>query len=114
MKALRGPKIQPTWTVTIHMAGDIAVAKSLLRTEAWNNGLCVTISPQTFIYTAGEEEGFRVGFENYPRFPSRPKDITARAIQITEALIHVCRQRTGLVVTPKETIWITANAPGAR
>lgn len=102
-----------TVVVTIHMAGDLGEAKSLLRKICYDKGLCVTISPETFIYTGGEEEGVRIGFVNYPRFPSNLIEIWTLACSIAERLIVDLCQKTALVVGPTETLWITSEPPGA-
>jgi hypothetical protein len=65
----------PTYAVRLYIAGDVETAKRWLRHECWREGLCVTIEPTTFIYTGGEEDGFVVGFVNYPRFPTDPAGI---------------------------------------
>ncbi len=103
----------PTVSVAVYMAGDIDTAKRWLRREVYQRGLCVTIRPETFLYTGGEESGFSIGFVNYPRFPSSPGDTESRAIAIAEALVVECCQRTALVVG-RVTTWITTEPPGAR
>lgn len=96
----------PTYAVTIYLAGDLDTAKRWLRRECYERGLCVTVRRETFIYTAGEEDGFAVGLVNYPRFPSTPDDIWTRARSIAESLIRECCQRTALVVGPEQTEWL--------
>lgn len=94
----------PTYTVTIHMAGDIATARETCRRFCME-WLCVTLEPSTFIYTGGAEEGFRVGLLNYPRFPSEPEKILATAYRLADHLREACCQHSWLIVTPTETIW---------
>ena len=38
-------------------------------------GLCVTLTHTTFIYTGGREPGIIVGLINYPRFPRKQSEI---------------------------------------
>lgn len=95
----------PTFTVDIHMAGDIALAGQIIQRHAIDNGMCVTLLPQSFIYTGGREEGFRVGFINYPRFPEEPDVILAKAKMLADLLMHELGQRSYSIVTPIETIW---------
>jgi hypothetical protein len=104
-----------TFTVRLYMAGDIGHAKRLLREECYppNKGLCVTVEPTTFIYTGGEEEGFVVGFVNYPRFPSQPADLWARAHSIAEKLIPAMYKWSALLVAPDKTEWLTCRPEGA-
>lgn len=104
----------PTYTVLLKMAGDIDHAKQILRDECYHEGLCVTIDPTTFIYTGGEESGFVVGFVNYPRFPSAPVQLLARAVQIAEKLISALNQKTALLIAPDKTQWVKIDPPGVR
>lgn len=104
----------PTFTVIIHMAGDINTAKRFLRRECYREGLCVSVSPETFIYTGGEEIGFLVRLVNYPRFPSEPEELRQRAYKIAQALVVECNQKTALVMDSERTAWIQIRPPGAR
>jgi len=104
----------PTYTVTVYIAGDIETARRWLRRECYQAGLCVTATPTTFIYTGGEEAGFAVGFVNYPRFPSTPEEIWARAVIIAGELTIECCQRTALVVATDQTRWVHLAPPGAK
>ena len=101
-----------TIVVTIYMAGDIDTAKRWLRRRCYERGLCVTVTPTTFIYTGGEEAGFAVGFVNYPRFPSDADILCETAQQIADALIVECCQKSALIVAPDRTEWITKKPPG--
>lgn len=102
-------KQEPTYTVRLYMAGDIGEAKQMLREECYREGLCVTVGPTTFIYTAGEEQGFVVGFVNYPRFPTSQGALYERAERIARDLLRRCCQRTCLLVTPLCTVWLSIN-----
>ena len=96
-----------TYVVTLYLSGPIEVAKQALRAECLREGLCVTIEPTTFIYTGGEETGYRVGLLNYPRFPSEPGDLDYRAARIADMLLAHTHQHSALVVTPQVTYWRT-------
>ncbi|GAA4169352.1 hypothetical protein [Shinella granuli] len=98
-------KTTPSFNVDIHMAGDINAAALIIQRYAAETGLCVTLMPQSFIYTGGREEGFRVGFINYPRFPKEPGDIVARATDLARNLIVGLGQHSYSIVTPLETTW---------
>ncbi|MGU3661059.1 hypothetical protein [Methylobacterium fujisawaense] len=95
---------EPTFTATIHMAGDLRTATETCRRFCME-GLCVTIEPSTFVYTGGAEEGFRIGLLNYPRFPAEPTKILQTAFRLADALRLACCQHSWLIVTPDETIW---------
>lgn len=98
-------KSAPSFNVEIHMAGDIAAAGQAIQRYAAETGMCVTLTGQSFIYTGGREEGFKVGFINYPRFPKEPSDIVARAKDLAEVLLIQLGQHSYSIVTPVETIW---------
>lgn len=100
-------KTAPTFNVDIHMAGDITLAGQVIQRYAAETGLCVTLTPQSFIYTGGREEGFRVGFINYPRFPKEPADILSRARDLASVLRVQLGQHSYSIVTPTETIWVS-------
>lgn len=101
-------KAAPTYNVEIHMAGDIALAGQIIQRYAADNGMCVTLSPQSYIYTGGREEGFRVGFINYPRFPAEHTDqIFDKAKDIAALLMLELGQHSYSIVTPLETIWVS-------
>ena len=99
---------EPTYTVRLYMAGDLETAKRLLRTECYppNDGLCVTVEAVTFLYTGGEEQGLCVGFLNYPRFPTTPEKLWARAESIAARLIPALCQWSVLLVAPDKTAWL--------
>ena len=87
------------------MAGDISAAGQVIQRFAADRGMCVTLTGQSFIYTGGREEGFKVGFINYPRFPQDSSEIIARAHDIAELLLIQLGQQSYSIVTPVETIW---------
>lgn len=96
-----------TFVLSIMMAGDISAAKMICRKYCMETGFCVSIEPVSYIYTGGEEEGFRVGIMNYPRFPAT----NARLWECATAL--ACLLREGLyqhsysIIGPDMTVWHT-------
>lgn len=104
-------KTAPTWTVTIHMAGDIALAGQIIQRHAIDFPMCVTLTPASFIYTGGREEGFVVGFINYPRFPADDvRHIGEKAYALAGRLMHELGQHSFSIVTPEETTWYSRRA----
>ncbi len=93
--------------VRLYLSGPIEVAKQYMRGECIRKGLCVTIEPTTFIYTGGEEDGYVVGFVNYPKFPATEEEITARARLIMDGLLEATHQHSAMMVTPEVTEWIS-------
>lgn len=98
-------KTVPTFTADIHMAGDINAAGVAIQRYAADNGLCVSLTPQSFIYTGGREEGFKIGLINYPRFPKEPSEILARATELARTLLDQLGQHSYSIITPGETTW---------
>lgn len=93
-----------TYTATVYIAGEMAQARQALR-RLCMQGLCVTLTPTTFIYTAGAEEGVAVGLINYPRFPKSNEEIWELAISIGMNLMDELCQRSFSVVAPDKTHW---------
>lgn len=95
----------PAFYATIFMAGDVSVAKKVCQEECDREGLCVTVEPTTYIYTGGSEEGFRVGFINYARFPNTRENILARARKLAKLLRERCGQTSFSIVTQEESLY---------
>ena len=66
-------------------------------------GLCVSVTPTTFIYTNGCEPGFAIGLINYPRFPAEPSAIREKALELAWLLKDVAQQYKVSVVFPDVT-----------
>lgn len=96
-----------TYWVKIYIAGPIEVAKQIIRREAKQQGMCVTIEPTTYVYTGGEELGYVVGFINYPRFPAASSTIWARAEQLAEILKNETYQSSYTIMDPDQTVWVS-------
>lgn len=99
----------PSFNVEIHMAGSVDAASLVIQRHAAENGLCVTISPQSFIYTGGREEGFRVGFINYPRFPKPSGEIALQAHHLAKILREHLGHKSYSIVAPDETTWFSTS-----
>lgn len=108
-KKEQGMKTQSssTYWARIFIAGPIEVAKQIIREECLREGLCVTIEPTTFIYTGGEEVGYVVGLNNYPRFPKSTEDIDLRAEDLARKLLDKTFQHSCMVQTPHITLWFS-------
>ena len=96
-----------TYEITLYLSGPVEVAKQALRAECLREGLCITIEPTMFIYTGGEEAGYRVGMLNYPRFPATAEELNDRAETIALVLLGATHQNSALIVTPSLSYWIT-------
>lgn len=104
----------PTYEVTIYIAGDLETAKATCRRFCDMIGLCVTVSPTTYIYTGGQEDGVRVGLINYPKYPAEPEHIRSKAFQLAWVLRGSLGQQSFSVVTPDETYWDDLREDGGK
>lgn len=100
-------KSLPTYEVKVYLSGPIEVAKHIIRRECMNEGLCVTVTPTSFIYTGGEEYGYVVGFLQYPRFPKDEDAIFEKAVEIAKILLEETFQNSVLVVGKDTTLWLS-------
>lgn len=97
----------PTVRVDIFIAGDLQQAKQVCREWCMGVGACVTVEPVDYIYTGGEESRVRIGFINYPRFPSDGRAITDRAKLLADLLMRRLCQHSYSIVGPDETLWVS-------
>jgi hypothetical protein len=100
----------PSYPVSIFIAGDAAAAQVICRDFCDEEGLCVTVTPTTYVYTGGEEVGVIVGLINYPRFPSELASILMAAKMLAFELMHKLEQESVSVQTPDETHWFSIRA----
>lgn len=95
-----------SYSVQIFIAGDIAKATELCRAHCDEVGLCVTVTPTTYVYTGGEEDGVIVGLINYPRFPVEQVGlIYATAEALAEELCLKMGQQSYTIQTPDAAFW---------
>ena len=98
-------KVEKSFPITIHIAGKYSTAEKILKKYCDEVGFCVTLKMVEYIYKGGTEHGLSIGLINYPRFPSDPATLTAKAIEIAELLREGLKQESFSVETPVETIW---------
>lgn len=70
-------------------------------------GLCVSVTPTTFVYTNGSEPGCAVGLIDYPRFPSGAQQVEAHALTLAERLRVALDQLRVSVVLPGRTVMLS-------
>lgn len=99
--------VSNAYSITIYIAGDLADARRSLRQQCVEDGLCVTLTPTEFVYTAGLESGVSVGIVNYPRFLKTPDELYTRALSVTERLMFDLCQHSALIDAPDKTTWLT-------
>ena len=67
----------------LHSSDDAA---ALIQEYVNEVGLCVTVTPTTFLYTRGREPGLIIGLMNYPRFPSSCEYLRHHARELAKRL----------------------------
>ena len=66
-------RLEQSYWVRIYISGPIDMIKQVCR-EYVLCGLCVTITPTTYIFSHGEEEGAMIELIRYPKYPDSPGD----------------------------------------
>lgn len=98
----------PSYPVSIFIAGrDVPLAEQVCRQYCDEVGLCVTVTMTLYVYTGGEDFGLIIGLINYPRFPSEPEAIFARAEALALRLIDGLGQQSASIQAPDKTVWIS-------
>jgi hypothetical protein len=95
----------PSYPVSILMAGDCDAAKQICREYCDEVGLCVTVTPTSYVYTGRGDAGFIVGLINYPRFPASSFEIASRAVQLADRLRTKLGQESYSIQYPDQTVW---------
>lgn len=95
-----------TETAQIYIAGNYNDAVRACREYTSDIGLCVTVTPTTYVYTGGVEEGVCVGLINYPRFPSEGNQLTLKAQDLAKFLMDKLYQQSVSITTSQHgTFW---------
>ena len=97
-------KLVPTYNATIWIAGDVELAKNICQ-EFCERDLCVTVTPTTYIYAGGQEDGMviTVGLINYAQFSKPGWEIEGMAMKLAVLLIECLDQQSASVVTEQGT-----------
>ena len=93
--------------IQIYIAGDYNRACDVCREFCFNQGLCVNISQNEYIYTGGSESGVRVELINYPRFPSTEEELFLIAKNLAFDLMFALYQTSATIQTNKITTRIS-------
>ncbi len=96
-----------SYPVSIFIAGNAREASLTCRGYCDDIGLCVTVTETRFMYTGGMQFGVIVGLINYPRFPSDPATIWARAEALGERLCKKLNQESYTLQAPDKTVWFS-------
>lgn len=99
------PMISKSWYANIWIAGDERDALRACRQYCMTVPLCVSVTPTTFIYTAGAQSGVCVRFIQYPRFETPVAELEHKARSLAAYLMHKLAQRSYSIEFPNETEW---------
>jgi hypothetical protein len=105
MQGVQDMKESRSITVSIFMAGSRATAIEVCRDYYKSFGGCVTVTPTTYVYTGGQEQGFVVGFINYPPYPDGNEDsLILKAMALAEVLARELGQQSYTIQGPTRTM----------
>ena len=95
-----------TMWAKIYIAGDYDDARRICKKFCNEIGLCVTVTPTTYIYTGGEEVGVIVELINYPKFPIKMKaTLFNTALALADELQDGLYQDSYTVMDSSDTYW---------
>lgn len=93
-----------SWYANIWIGGDHHAAVQACR-QFCMEGLCVTVTPTTFVYTGGVEEGVCVRLIQYPRFMKTESELVDTTRRLADFLRATLCQHSYSIETPTETWW---------
>lgn len=100
-------KTSKSFYATLHIAGNYNQAENLCRQWVMK-GACVQISPCTYVYTGGVEDGMTVRIMQYPRFERPEHEILDMAVELGSFLAQELCQISFSVETPYNTTYYQA------
>ena len=95
----------PTTEIKICIAGAMADIERACR-KFCERGLCVSVTPTTFVFCGGAEPGAIVGLLSYPRFPSNEDILWQHGLHLAADLLVATCQRSCSVVCKDETYYV--------
>ena len=98
-------KSAPAYKVEIFIAGMMEPASQICRSFCDEVGLCVTVTPISYVYTGGEEYGVIIGLINYPRFPKSQDEIYRTALKLARKLRSELGQGSFTIQDHKEAVF---------
>jgi hypothetical protein len=100
-----------SYTVRIWMAGDYDDARRVVRQFCANEGACFALTRADFIYSGGEESGVMATLIHYPRFPSTPQALWAKAHRLAAEMAIALCQKSYSVEASDKTEWVQVALP---
>ena len=96
-------------THKIWMAGDVTLAKIIVRKYCDKIGDCYAVTSLDYIYTGGDAAGFCVSRIQYPRFPISEAEIRERTNKLAKLLCEGLCQKSYTVEGPSNTVWFSGD-----
>lgn len=95
-----------TWYATLHMAGDINVAKAMIQKMILNEGACYQFAEVDYVYSGGCESGFTMRCIHYPRFPENtPEKMFNRIEKHSRLLAEELGQKSFTIETSENSFF---------
>jgi len=91
------------YTEKVHTLDEV---KDFLQKYVDRVGLCVTVTPTTFVYKDGREDGAVIGLINYPRFPTTREKLKQTAEEIAGLCKAEYKQNRVSIEYQDETIML--------
>ena len=104
----KSKRVESAW-VEICMAGDVDEAKRVSQKWCTEAGCCVTVTPTTYVYKYGSEEGFIVRLIHYARFPLKnPEiDLLSKAFGLARRLAEHLDQGSYTVMDNQKSVFFS-------
>ncbi len=100
-------KTTDAYKVEIFIGGSVDMAKDACLEFCTREGLCVTVTPTTYIYRGGACEGVVVGLINYARFPNEEDIIFRVALRLARVLKAHLNQGSYTVQDYRESLFFS-------
>lgn len=99
-------KSTESYQCDIYIAGNTVTIEETCAAFC-EKGACVSITPITYVYTAGRESGAKVTFISYARFPKGRQQWKQDALCLAKQLIKSCHQHSCTVIDDEESLMVT-------
>lgn len=95
-----------TWYATLHIAGNIDVAKAFIQKRILNEGACYQVTPVDYVYSGGCEQGMTIRCIHYPRFVENgPEKLLERLMLLANDLAKELGQKSYTIETSDTTMY---------
>lgn len=89
------------------MAGDVSLAKDVIREYCDQKGDCYAVIPVDYVFTGGDAAGFCVSRIQYPRFAISEAELLEKVNELAHLLSEALCQKSYTVEGPDRTVWFS-------